>query len=327
MPYKKRHKRRKPGRLRRAFRGKRRVVKHTSTRKLALINRRMVKKSDDRIECKYLYNGWNSLRVPPARAPVANGTMSTYANWSTQLLTGIMPLTAQGKITPTGGNTYPLNKILTANQREGKDVYISGVHVKAQFFFPDSLPTSHLLPPYVDCHMAIVRERQNNSHNPPPSTTGIAPGPTATIKVPTTVSVFDTANDTAANPEQGNLLWKNMQSGQNYIVAAHKKVRLAGFPVLTGTAASDEALPLPYVNSAKFVDFHYHPKCKVEFNSPTILAPGTSLQNAPPAVYEMVAQKNNIYLIFWSVTPVPPSGSVYTSPLCSGNCVTRFTDS
>jgi len=323
MPRLRRHYKRRHHRAARALQrfARRRVVKRTSTRKLALINRRMFKKADDRLECKYLYQGWNNIRVPPARAPVANGTMSTYQTWSTQLLTGIQPLRPQGQV----AGAVSMSQIVSANQREGKDVYISGIHVKLQFEFPASTPTA-LLPPWCDCHCVIVRERQNSSHDPPPSNSQVAPPSTASIKVPTTFSVFDTTHDTAANPQQGNLMWKNMQSGQNYIVAAHKKVRLAGFPVgesASGTPPTPILVrPLPYINSAKFMDFHYHPKCKVEFNSPTL-----DLTNNPPAIYEMVAQKNNVYCIFWSVTPVPPTGFTYTSPLCSGNTVTRFTDS
>lgn len=328
MPYLRRGRRRRAARrIQRFFRhhrGKRRVVKRTSTRKLALINRRMNKLQNDRLECKYHYQGWNQLRVPPARAPVANGTMSTYQGWSTQLLTGIPPVSALAA--SAAALTDGARQILSANRREGKDVYISGIHAKLWFDFPLPTANTQKFPPWCDCHCAIVRERQNNSHNPAPNNAGTLPDNTATVKVPTTVDVFNTDADTAANPQQGALMWKNMQSGKNYIVAAHKKIRLSGFPLAAAGAAPQPRQTAPYTNSAKFMDFHYHPKCKVEFNSPARSVAATAATECPD-IYRLVGQKNNVYLIFWSVTPVAPPGYTYLPAICAGNTVTRFTDS
>lgn len=310
--------------IQRSWRGKRRVVKRTSTRKLALINRRMQKKANDRVECKYIYQGWNKLRVPPSRAPIANGTMSTYQVWSTQLLTDILPLRAVGGL-PTAATPVSA-KILSANQREGKDVYISGIHVKLMFEFAAPASATTVYPPWADCHAIIVRERQNTTHNPAPGpgADDTLPDNTATIKVPTTVSVFNTDPDTATQYQQGNLLWKNMQSGHNYVIAAHKKVRLSSFPAATDAATPVQSL---YVNSAKYMDFHYHPKCKVEYNTPLPDAAGTTAATQCPRVYRVIGQKNNVYCIFWSVMPTAPTGLLYTLPVCSGNTVCRFTDS
>lgn len=328
MPYHRKHRRaRAARRIQRAFRRRgRRIVKRTSTRKLALINRRMNLKASDRLECKYIYQGWNQLRVPPAHAPVANGTMTGYQTWSTQLLTGIQPISA--KVQLVAANVQPTVSragILSANFREGKDVYITGIHCKLWFDFPLPTSTTQRYPPWCDCHAVIVREKQNQSHNPPPSNQGISPDNTATIKVPTTVDVFNTDPVDATNPQQGGLMWKNMQSGKNYVVAAHKKVRITGFPL--ATEAPTPGIYGQYANSAKYMDFHYHPKCKTEFNSPTQLPAAATATTSPPVIYSMVAQKNNCYLLFWSVTPVAPAGVVYLPAVCSGNTVTRFTDS
>lgn len=280
-------------------------LKKMSTRKIALKTHRAVQKIEADEETKWMDQGHGTDAASPLNIEPFT---TTDQNNSVIPLTDIQP--RQSVNTALGPGLPTIN---TSNYRDGARCYISGVYLKAQFFFPQATDTTtQRYPPFANISWAVVKQLKNNSAVDPYTPTTL-PSPNKVWQDPTAVG---TASPPLWNQSQAplaSLLFKNMNNGHNYKVLRSGSFCLAA-PVMCqqsvatttgGNFSSFGSVPsfprdmLPHQfsnNSCKTINIKLHPKTKVRFRQlPENVAQQTAVTNE-----EKTPLENGLYFMYWS---------------------------
>ncbi len=281
-------------------------LKKMSTRKIALKTHRQVQKMESDEETKWydLTFVTNNAGGAPLCLPFTETTVQN----SVWHLTGIQPRQSAGN----------LDTINTSNYRDGVRIYLSGVYLKAQFYYPQIRDTtSARYPPFANISWMVVRQLKNTSAVDPYTTTA-APTPQDVLQVPAQLSstIVPWTQDQAP---LGSLLFKNMNNGHNYKVLRRGSFCLAApTMVQQGPARATGAAPfvgavmssfgsntnqlgqtLPHQfsnNSCKTVNIKLHPKIKCRYRQlPELVADQTNVSNE-----EILPLENGLYFMYWS---------------------------
>lgn len=284
---------------------KKKPLKKMGAKKLALKAMRAVNKIEADEETKWLDIAYNVNGA--GGAPLCIPFTSTDQTTSVHHLTAIQPRQSH-----YGG--VPTSTINTSNFRDGARVYISGVYLKAQFYWPqirDSTTTRY--PPFANISWMVVRQIKNNSAIDPYTTT-VFPDPKDILQVPAQFSqtLVPWTQDLAP---LGSLLFRNMNNGHNYKILRKGTFMLAAptmcqqGPASTlpatavmssfGTNPTQLTQTLPHQfsnNSCKTISVKLHPKLKVRYRQ----LPETPLANTPVTNEEIVPLENGLYFMYWS---------------------------
>ena len=277
-----------------------------SAKKLALKAVRAVNKMDKEEETKWVDSTF-TVNLSGAPALCEPFTSTTSGN-------SVLPLTL---VEPMQSNSSPATQqrtINSSNYREGAKIYLSGLYLKAQFYWPqirDS--TSERYPPYANISWAIVREVKNNASVAPYSPT-VYPTPLDVWQVP---SEFVPSAPPLWNQQEAplsSLLFRNMNNGHNYKILRKGNFCLAA-PVMTqqgpaqvtpgngimssyGTNATQLTQTLPHQfsnNSVKTLNIKLHPKLRVRYRQ----LPELSADQTAVTQEQIVPLENGIYFMFW----------------------------
>ncbi len=281
-------------------------LKKMSTRKIALKTHRQVQKMESDEETK-----WHDLTFVTNNAggaPLCLPFTETTDLNSVWHLTAIQPRQSAGN----------LDTINTSNFRDGARIYLSGVYLKAQFYYPQIRDTtSARYPPFANISWMVVRQLKNVSAVDPYTTTS-APTPQDVLQVPAQLSSTIT-QWTQDQAPLGSLLFKNMNNGHNYKVLRRGSFCLAA-PTMTqqgpanifsvtpenssvmssfGTNPNQLTQTLPHQfsnNSCKTVNIKLHPKIKCRYRQlPELVADQTNVTNE-----EILPLENGLYFMYWS---------------------------
>lgn len=288
---------------------KRKPLKKMSTRKIALKTHRQVQKMDADEETKWhdLTFDVNNTGAPPKCFPF---TELTQLN-SVHHLTAIQPRQSRNNNSIGAPNLPTIN---TSNFRDGARIYLSGVYLKAQFYWPQIRDTTSVrYPPFANISWMVVRQLKNNSAVDPYTPT-VAPDPKDILQVPAQFSQTLT-QWTQAEAPLGSLLFRNMNNGNNYKILRRGNFCLAA-PVMCqqGPAATlpatavmssygsnptqlTQTLPHQFSNnSCKTISVKLHPKLKVRYRQlPELATEQTNLTNE-----EVIPLENGLYFMYWS---------------------------
>lgn len=323
-------------------RKKRKPLYKQSAKKLALANHRALQKMEGEDEHKWIDESVSAARL--LCFPESN-------TQSVVCLNEIQPM----NVNAAGAATEAM--INSANRRQGAEVYISGVYINLQAYWPASLLTSQFYPPFATINWVVVRQKVNQG--------GVTANlPDSQEALLTDVFVNPLAGESttlpASNPQfspaqapLGNLVFQNMNNGKNYhildrgsfILPAPTQVNgNAGYTVPATTGGNQPTYNVPagaYKNSGatlatshqfsgntcKTVKIRLHPKCKTRyFQSANNV--GLLQQNVRPI-------KNGIYLMYWTDSigvssrwsgPSGWVGATFVGPQLTANWRTRFTD-
>lgn len=297
---------------------KKKPLKKMSTRKIALKTHRAVQKMESDEETKWhdLTFNVNGAGAPPDCLPFTELDQTN----SVHHLTAIQPRQSH-----YGG--VPTATINTSNFRDGARIYLSGVYLKAQFYWPQIRDTTGTrYPPFANCSWMVIRQLKNNSAIDPYTPT-VFPDPKDVLQVP------DQFSQTLVQWTQqlaplGSLLFKNMNNGHNYKVLRRGSFCLAA-PVMCqqGPAATlpatavmssygsnptqlTETLPHQFSNnSCKTISIKIHPKIKVRYRQ----LPEQPLENGPVTNEQIVPLENGLFFMFWSDVGMNNSASRFYS--------------
>jgi len=153
---------------------KKKPLKKTSAKKLAIRNAKAISKMEADEETKWV-DSTATLNIAGAPADCLPFTETATAN-------SVYPLTL---IEPRQSTASGVNRTInTSNYRDGARVYLSGVYVKAQFFWPQIRDTTTArYPPFANISWAVVRELKNNAAVDP-YTPALYPKPLDVWQVP-----------------------------------------------------------------------------------------------------------------------------------------------
>lgn len=286
---------------------KQRPLKKMSTRKIALKTHRQVQKMESDEETKWhdLTFNVNNAGAPPKCFPFTEIDQTN----SVHHLTAIQP--RQSNPPTVAGSAQIIN---TSNYRDGARIYLSGVYLKAQFFWPqirDS--TSVRYPPFANISWMVVRQLKNDAAVEP-YTTPTFPDPKDVLQVPAQFSQT-LVQWTQALAPLGSLLFRNMNNGYNYKILRRGNFCLAA-PVMCqqgpaatlpatavmssyGTNPTQLTQTLPHQfsnNSCKTISVKLHPKIKVRYRQlPETASTQEALENKM-----IVPLENGLYFMYWS---------------------------
>jgi len=285
---------------------KKKPLKKLSTRKIALKTHKAVQKMEADEETKW-HDLTATLNSGGALADCLPFTQTTGAN-SVIPLTQIQPCQVYQN---AGTATTTIN---TSNYRDGARIYLSGVYVKAQFFWPqirDS--TSVRYPPFANVSWAVVREVKNNAAVDPYST-ALWPVPSDVWQVPGQFNTALTQWDQNTAP-LSSLLFKNMNNGHNFKILRKGSFCLAAptmcqqGPAATlpatavmssfGTNPTQLTQTLPHQfsnNSVKTITVKIHPKVKCRYRQ----LPEDITGNSAVTTDQIIPLENGLYFMFWS---------------------------
>ncbi len=286
---------------------KKRPLKRTSAKKLAIRNAKAISKMEADEETKWVDNT-ATVNIAGAPADCLPFTETVTGN-SVYPLTLIEP--RQQREQPAGSAPRTIN---TSNYRDGARVYLSGVYIKAQFFWPQIRDTTTArYPPFANISWAVVRELKNNAAVDP-YTPALYPKPLDVWQVPSQFSQTLTAWTQAEAP-LGSLLFKNMNNGHNFKVLRKGQFCLAA-PTMTqqGPASTlpatavmssygsnpvqlTQTLPHQFSNnSCKTISIKMHPKLKCRYRQ----LPETPSEQLPVTNEQLVPLENGLYFMYWS---------------------------
>ncbi len=284
---------------------KKKPLKKMSAKKLALKAVRAVNKMDKEEETKWVDTAFT---VNIAGAPAfCEPFTSTATNNS------VLPLTLVAPRQSKGNNTFAVNTINTSNYRDGAKIYISGLYLKAQFYWPqirDS--TSNRYPPYANISWAVVRELKNNAAVDP-YTAPLYPKPSDVWQIPNQFSQTQVLWNQQEAP-LASLLFRNMNNGHNFKILRKGNFCLAA-PVMTqqgpaatlpatavmssfGTNPTQLAQTLPHQfsnNSVKTLNIKLHPKVRVRYRQ----LPENANDQTTLSDQYIVPLENGIYFMYW----------------------------
>ena len=235
---------------------------------------------------------------------------------STDQTNSVLPLTRvsprQSVNTALGPGLPTIN---TSNYRDGARIYVSGVYIKAQFYWPQIRDTStQRYPPYANVSWAIVKQLKNNSALDPYTPT-VLPTPKDIWQDPFAVGDATPPVWNQAAAPLASLLFKNMNNGHAYKVLRKGNFCLAA-PVMTqqgakfpaanpgsesafGSRPTDAVNTLPHQfsnNTVKTMTIKLHPKTKCRYRQlPEQVADQTTVTNE-----EITPLENGLYFMFWS---------------------------
>ena len=283
-------------------------LKKMSTRKIALKTHRAVQKIEADEETKWLDQGHGTAAGDPLNVEPFT---STDQNNSVIALTDIQP--RQSVNTALGPGLPTIN---TSNYRDGARCYISGVYLKAQFFFPQARDTStQRYPPFANISWAVVKQLKNNSAVDPYTPT-TNPRPSQVWQDPAAVGDATPPVWNQSQAPLASLLFKNMNNGHNYKVLRSGCFCLAApvmcqqgplaptgltDPVMSsyGSNPNQPTQTLPHQfsnNSCKTLNIKLHPKTKVRFRQlPEQVNDQTTVTNE-----EKTPLENGLYFMYWS---------------------------
>lgn len=285
---------------------KKKPYKKMGAKKLAMKAMRAVNKIEADEETK-----WHDLAF---NVNGAGGTPSCIPFTSTDQTTSVHHLTA---IQPRQYAHAPgavSQTINTSNYRDGARIYLSGVYLKAQFYWPqirDSTVSRY--PPFANVSWMVVRQIKNNSAIDPYTPT-LFPDPKDILQVPSQFSQTIVPWTQALAP-LGSLLFRNMNNGHNYkilrrgtfVLAAPTMCQQGPAATLPATAVMSsfgtnptqltQTLPHQFSNNAcKTLSVKLHPKLKVRYRQlPELPTEQTAVTNE-----EIVPLENGLYFMFWS---------------------------
>ena len=284
---------------------KKKPLKKTSAKKLAIRNAKAISKMEADEETKWV-DLTATVNIAGAPADCLPFTETATAN-------SVFPLTLIEPRQSVNTGTAPLRTINTSNYRDGARVYLSGVYVKAQFFWPQIRDTTTArYPPFANISWAVVRELKNNAAVDP-YTPALYPKPLDVWQVSGQFSQTLTAWTQQEAP-LGSLLFKNMNNGHNFKVLRKGSFCLAA-PTMTqqGPAATlpatavmssygsnptqlTQTLPHQFSNnSCKTITLKMHPKIKVRYRQLP------EQDNATAVTDEMIVPlENGLYFMYWS---------------------------
>jgi len=280
-------------------------LKKMSTRKIALKTHRQVQKMESDEETKWhdITFNVNGAGAPPDCLPFTELDQTN----SVHHLTAVQP--RQSVTTLAGAPT-----INTSNYRDGARIYLSGVYLKAQFFWPQIRDTSTTrYPPFANISWMVVRQLKNNSAVDPYTPT-VFPDPKDILQVPAQFSQT-LVQWTQQEAPLGSLLFRNMNNGHNYKILRRGNFCLAA-PVMCqqGPAATlpatavmssygsnptqlTQTLPHQFSNnSCKTISVKLHPKVKVRYRQ----LPETPLGQTAVTNEQIVPLENGLYFMYWS---------------------------
>ncbi len=285
---------------------KKKPLKRQSAKKIAVRNAKAISKMEADEETK-----WVDL----------TGTLNIAGNPAdclpfTETVTGnsVFPLTLVEPRQARNAATLPITTINTSNYRDGARIYLSGVYIKAQFYWPQIRDTtSARYPPFANISWAVVRELKNNAAVDP-YTPALYPKPLDVWQVPSQFSQT-LVQWTQLEAPLGSLLFKNMNNGHNFKVLRKGSFCLAA-PTMTqqGPAATlpatavmssygsnptqlTQTLPHQFSNnSSKTISVKLHPKIKVRYRQ---LPETVTLQGAVTNE-QLVPLENGLYFMYWS---------------------------
>lgn len=280
---------------------KKKPLKKMSAKKLALKAVRAVNKMDKEEETKWVDTAFT---VNIAGAPAfCEPFTSTATNNS------VLPLT----LVEPRQQTVPSGTINTSNYRDGAKIYISGLYLKAQFYWPqirDSTVSRY--PPYANISWAVVREMKNNAAVDP-YTAPVYPKPADVWQIPNQFSQTQVLWNQQEAP-LASLLFRNMNNGHNFKILRKGNFCLAA-PVMTqqgpaatlpatavmssfGTNPTQLTQTLPHQfsnNSVKTLNIKLHPKLRVRYRQ----LPEDTSQQGPLSDQYIVPLENGIYFMYW----------------------------
>ncbi|HHZ97203.1 MAG TPA: hypothetical protein EYN67_17030 [Flavobacteriales bacterium] len=278
-------------------------------KKLALKAMRAVNKIEADEETKWLDIAYDVNGA--GGAPLCLPFTSTDQSTSVHHLTPIQP--RQSVNTTLGAGLPTIN---TSNYRDGARVYLSGVYLKAQFYWPQIRDTTTFrYPPFANISWMVVRQIKNNSAIDPYTPT-VFPDPKDILQVPDQFSqtLVPWTQDEAP---LSSLLFRNMNNGHNYKILRRGTFMLAAptmcqqgpavntanlsqssYGSITGPAGpNNQTLPHQFSNNAcKTISVKLHPKLKVRYRQlPENVNEQTAVTNE-----QVVPLENGLYFMFWS---------------------------
>lgn len=312
-----------------------------SAKKLALANRRALKKMEAEEEYKWIDESQSAVRM------VCFPETSTQ---SVDCLNLIEPLNVDTV------DDQPEQMLNTSNRRIGSQVYISGIYLNLQFYWPQITARTQFYPPFATINYAVVLQKKNAAavtanlpDNQEALVTNVFVNPLADES---TTSPTNNPSFSVAQAPLGNLVFLNMNNGHNYRVL-HKgqfvlpaPAQVNRYPLVDTHTLSIAGNDLKFAQASTFKDdastdwtthqfsgnacrtvkIRIHPKCKTRYLQ---VENNALLENANSRPIE-----NGIYLMYWtdctgssSRWDSPPGGGTYTGPHMTANWRTRFTDS
>lgn len=313
-----------------------------SAKKLALANRKAIQKMESEEEHKWIDESESGVRL--VCFPESN-------TQSVVCLNSIEPLNVD--VTGTGTETM----INSVNRRAGAEVYISGIYLNMQIYWPGGLSQSQYYPPFATINWVVVRQKVNSggvTANLPDSQeallTDVFVNPLAdeSTTLPGSNPAFS-----LQNAPLGNLVFQNMNNGKNYVILDRgsfilpSPTQVSQYPAVSGpvvvpagsqyvatTASTFKDTGLNHYvphqfsgNACKTIKVRLHPKCKTRYFQVE------NNEETGPANIRPI--KNGIYLMYWTdsvgtssrwpVPPVTPAGT-YVGPQITANWRIRFTD-
>jgi len=286
-------------------------LKRMGAKKLAMKAMRAVNKIEADEETKWKDTGFGTTAGDPLHPEPFT---TTGQNNSVLPLTEVEPRqsvnTALGAAIPT---------INTSNYRDGARIYISGLYLKAQFFWPQIRDTAvQRYPPYANISWAVIREIKNNSAVQPYTPT-VYPQPNQIWQDPNTVGQATLPLWNQSQAPLASLLFRNMNNGHNYKILRKGCFCLAA-PVMAqqGPAISaigpsqvaessfgsrpaalgdNQTLPHQFSNNTvKSLNIKLHPKIKCRYRQlPELPTEQTTLTEE-----EKVPLENGLYFMYWS---------------------------
>lgn len=320
------------------FRKSKPLKKH-SAKELALKNARSLAKMKSEVDTKWYDQSQTFTSASLHCFP------ETVASDSAFVLNGLLPL----GVANTSAQDQYLN---TSNRRIGNKVYISGIYVKLQAYWNQTLNSSIDVryPPYAHINWAIVRQKNAVAGVEADAQDTTVPGPLDVWQNPAqTDNVLTEDPDTVLGAGEGalnDLLFQNMNNSKNYVVLKKGCIYLAGpanVNIAPAETAADDQITtftpagLANVEARQFggslvktLSLNVHPKCQTQFFQANI---GGNEQATTTGDLTFPI-RNGIYFMIWtdvggaSSRFRPPAGSTFTyaTPECAINCRTRFRD-
>lgn len=288
---------------------KKKPLKKMSAKKLALKAVRAVNKMDKEEETKWVDTTF-TVNIDGAPAFCEPFT-STATNNAVLPLTLVKP---RQSINISVLPAPPPSTINTSNYRDGAKIYVSGLYLKAQFYWPqirDSTVSRY--PPYANISWAVVREIKNNAAVDPYSAP-LYPKPADVWQIPDQFSQTQVLWNQQEAP-LASLLFRNMNNGNNFKILRKGNFCLAA-PVMTqqgpattlpanaamssfGTNPTQLTQTLPHQfsnNSVKTLNIKLHPKLRVRYRQ---LPEDPSQQGSGLSDNYIVPLENGIYFMYW----------------------------
>lgn len=289
---------------------KKKPLKRMGAKKIAMKAMRAVNKIEADEETKWFDQGHGTAAGDPLHCEPFT---TTDQNNSVLELTDIPPRQSVNTLAGPG-----LPTINTSNYRDGARVYISGVYLKAQFFWPQIRGTeTKRYPPYANISWAVVKQIKNNSAVSPYTPT-VLPTPKQVWQDPAAVGNPTPGLWNQSQAPLASLLFKNMNNGHNYKVlrkgcfclAAPTMCQQGPASTAAGTLTSEssygsrpagtagnQTLPHQFSNnSVKTLSIKLHPKIKCRFRQlPEKVNDQTTVTNE-----ELVPLENGLYFMYWS---------------------------